>query len=275
MHELKVAFLNVGHGEFIYAVTPNGSTLVIDVGTGEHLVPSAFLRNVPKISELQISHPHTDHFDDIMAISTKPFLSFTCPDVAGFSDEAIGWKKGDKGKIDTLRELQQTRPSLPFLMCEPNGFIYKVWPPTEVDSDDPNTASLVTILSYQGVTILLGGDLPAKGWESLLTTKKDFVAAAAATTIFKAPHHGREDSCCEALLAWMVPKLCIISDKPLDKDKKNAAAAKWYEERSLGCDVVGSKGKRKVLTTRNDGSVFISVGEQGKLSVYPHTEWKN
>jgi hypothetical protein len=73
----------------------------------------------------------------------------------------------------------------------------------------------------------------------------------------------------------MVPKLCIISDKPLDKDKENTAAAKWYEERSLGCDVVGYRGKKKVLTTRNDGSLFISVGEQGNLSVYPHTEWKN
>jgi competence protein ComEC len=275
MHELKVAFLNVGHGDFVYAVTPNGATLVIDVGTGEHVVPSAFLRNVPTISELQISHPHTDHFDDIVAISKKPFLSFTCPDVAGFSDKAIGWKKGDQCKIDTLRELQQSKPSLPFLLREPSGFVYKVWPPASIDPADPNTASLVTILSYQGVTILFGGDLPAKGWESLLTTKKDFVAATAGTTIFKVPHHGRADGCCESLLSWMVPKLCIISDKPLDKDDKNTAATKWYEDRSLGCDVVGYMGKRKVLTTKNDGSVFISIGEQGNLQVYPHTEWKN
>jgi competence protein ComEC len=275
MRELKLAFLNVSHGDFVYGVTPDGATLVIDLGTGEHLVPSAFLRNVPKISELQISHPHTDHFDDIIETSKKAFLSFTCPDVAGFSDEAIGWKKGDKGKIEKLRELQETRPSLPFLMCEPNGFIYKVWWPVEVDPDDPNTASLVTILSYKGVTILLGGDLPARGWESLLTTKKDFIAAAATTTIFKVPHHGLADACCEPLLSWMAPKLCIISDKPLEKDSEDTAAAKWYEDRSRGCDVVGYRGKRKVLTTTNDGSVFISVDEQGNLSVYPRTEWKN
>ena len=63
----------------------------------------------------------------------------------------------------------------------------------------------------------------------------------------------------------MVPKLCIISDKPLDKDGKNAAATKWYEERTLGCDVAGYAGKRTVRTTRSDGSVFISIGEQGNV----------
>jgi len=73
----------------------------------------------------------------------------------------------------------------------------------------------------------------------------------------------------------MAPKLCIISDKPPGKGGGNAAAAKWYEDRSRGCDVVGCRGKRKVLTATNDGSVFISVDEQGNLSVYPRTEWKN
>jgi competence protein ComEC len=110
MLNLKVAFLNVGHGDFAYAVSPFGDSLVIDVGSGD-VVPSSFLSKVTTIAELQVSHPHTDHFDDIVAMSKKTIQSFRCPQLDKFADRVIGWRKSDRVKIAKLRELKSQIPA--------------------------------------------------------------------------------------------------------------------------------------------------------------------
>ena len=272
MPKLKVSFLDVGHGDFIYATSPLGDNLVIDVGSGD-VVPSKFLSNISTISELQVSHPHTDHFDDIIPISKKTIKSFRCPSLANFDDNAIGWKKKDKAKIDKLREMKSNLSVDDVAVRVGEGFGHTVWFPGNVDSGDPNTASAVTTLSYKGVKILFGGDLPASGWESLLK-KGDFVRAISGTTIFKVPHHGREEGCCEELFEHISPCVCVISDKALEKDNQHTEATDWYTQRASGCKVNGCKDERKVLTTRCDGSIFVAINEQGTWSVYANTTWR-
>jgi len=269
---LKVSFLDVGHGDFIYAETPLGDNLVIDVGTGD-VMPYKFLSNVSTISELQVSHPHTDHFDDIVAMSEKTIKSFRCVSLDKFADDKIGWKKSDKKKIAKLRELRTTTKADNAAVSVGNGFSHTVWYPDNVDTNDPNTASLITTLSYQGVKILFGADLPAKGWEELL--KKDtFVNAISGTSILKASHHGRKEGCSKELFDVISPMLCIISDKSLDKDNKNTTATNWYTERSTGCNIVGYTDQKKVLSTRANGSICITVNEKGEWWVYPNTTWR-
>lgn len=272
MSTLNIAFLDVGHGDFIYATTPLGDNLIIDMGSGE-VVPSDFLSRVPTISEVQVSHPHTDHFDDIVDISKKAIASFRCPSLDRFSDRSMGWKKSDKLKIAKLREMQRTLAADDSAVAVGRGFSHTVWFPSNIDYDDPNTASAVTTLSYAGVKILFGGDLPASGWESLLKNS-NFVNAIAGTTIFKVPHHGRKEGCCEALFKKISPMLCVISDKPMGKDNKNTVATDWYTQRTLGCNIVGAKEKRKVVSTRSDNSIFVKVDSKGTFWVYTNTRWK-
>ncbi|MDD2468757.1 MAG: hypothetical protein PHI97_32690 [Desulfobulbus sp.] len=272
MPQLKISFLNVGHGDFTYATTPLGDNLVIDVGSGA-VVPSKFLSKISTISELQVSHPHTDHFDDIIGLSAKTIKSFRCPSLTNFLDEKIGWRKSDKGKITKLRQMKKNLAADNGAVKVGSGFGHTVWFPPNIDNNDPNTASIVTILSYKGVKVLFGGDLPASGWEALLK-KKEFVTAISGTTIFKVPHHGRTEGCCEALFNLIKPKLCVISDKPIEKDNKNTASTSWYSVRSSGCKVVGASSERKVVSTRSDGSIFISVDDKGSLQVCTNTAWR-
>ena len=51
----------------------NCDNMVIDCGD---IVPSIFFNNKSEITELQITHPHTDHFDDIVDISSKTIHSY-------------------------------------------------------------------------------------------------------------------------------------------------------------------------------------------------------
>lgn len=272
MATLKVSFLDVGHGDFIYAETPLGHKLVIDLGSGD-VIPSKFLSKVTTIHELQISHPHTDHFDDIVAFSGKTIKSFRCPALQKFSDQKIGWKKSDKAKIAKLRQMKNQYAADNNAVSVGNGFSHSVWSPPTINYEDPNTASYVTTLSYGGTKILFGGDLPASGWKSLLSNQK-FVNAISGTTIFKVPHHGRNEGCCEELFAKISPMLCIISDKSLGKDNKNTVATNWYTSKASGCNVVGSTSKRKVLSTRSDNSIFVEIQQSGDWDVYTNTRWK-
>ena len=108
MSELKISFLNVGHGDFCYCETPFGENMIIDCGAEDGLiVPSEFLSKVATIHELQISHPHTDHFLDIEELSKKEIKSFRCPNPNLFEDKKIGWRKSDVNKIKKLKKLHE------------------------------------------------------------------------------------------------------------------------------------------------------------------------
>ena len=276
MSLLRISVLDVGHGDFIYAMTPAGQALVIDCGSGD-VVPANFLRNVTTISELQISHPHTDHFDDIIAMSKKTISSFRCPRLDNFTDDVIGWKSRDKAKIQKLRDMKRTLRSDDNAVPVGNGFSHSVWAPENIDANNPNSASYVTILSYGSFKMLFGGDLPDSGWKDLLK-KPGFVTAISGTTIVKVSHHGRKEGRSSDLFNRISPKLCIISDKAIDNTNENTEATNWYTARSSGCKVRlsgGMMGDRKVLTTRNDKSIHIQANSRGEFWVFADTRWKD
>jgi beta-lactamase superfamily II metal-dependent hydrolase len=272
--QLKISILDVGHGDFIYAETPFGERLVIDCGSGD-VVPSKFLAPVTSITELQISHPHTDHFDDLPGLCAKTIQSFRCPPLQLFTDDVIGWRQSDAAKIGLLRRLQNAVPPNNAAVTTGSGFQHSVWGPTNVDYSNPNSASLVTVLGFGGFRMVFGGDLPDAGWRNLLA-QRGFAACIEGTHILKVPHHGRAEGRSPALFDAMSPQLCVISDKPVDDDNVNTESTAWYTARSSGCNVTanGSVYQRKVLTTRNDGSIHIVAREDGTWLVYAGTAWK-
>ena len=144
---LKISVLDVGHGDFVYAVTPNGHTLVIDCGSGD-IVPSKFLSKVTRIDELQISHPHEDHFTDICGLEGKTIKSFRSYQVAKFRDEQIAWRSRDKTKVAALRRLATKLRADNDAVAVGNGFGHCVFLPKEsdIDPNDPNTASMITYI---------------------------------------------------------------------------------------------------------------------------------
>lgn len=280
MANLKVSFLDVGHGDFIYCETPLGDNMLIDCGYGD-VVPSTFLSKITTINELQISHPHTDHFDDIVEISKKTIQSFRCPPTSNFTDEKIGWKNNDKIKISKLKELEKTIPTNNYAVRTDTDFSHYVWTSPILDKNDPNTASFVTLLDYKGFKILFGGDLPKEGWIELLKNN-NFKNAIKGTCIFKTPHHGRENGFCKELFDVISPVLCIVCDKQLDGSNENTEATSKYSE-AVKANGGGleffrisdgvSVGTRYVLTTRNDDSIFMKISSKTDYNIRTKTTW--
>jgi competence protein ComEC len=184
MADLKISVLNVGHGDFIYATTPLGNKLVIDCGNdGGDVSPAKFLSPISTIDELQISHPHTDHFGDIIALSRKNIRSFRCPSLENFTDKTIGWRDQDAAKITKLRSLKKSiNADNDAVQCDLN-FDHLVYFPGDVNYEDANTASIVTVLRYGNFKMLFGGDLPDSGWCNLLK-KENFRSAIRGTNFF-------------------------------------------------------------------------------------------
>jgi beta-lactamase superfamily II metal-dependent hydrolase len=274
MARLKISVLDVGHGDFIFAQSPHGHSLVIDCGSGT-VIPSVFLRNVSTLDELQVSHPHTDHFYDLPALESKTIRSFRCPPPTLFDDGEMGWRSSDKPMIASLKRLASTHIPDNAAVSVGNGFDHTVWraPQSAVDYDDPNTVSLVTTLSYGGFKMLFGGDLPTVGWEALLKDQ-NFVRAITGTTFFKVPHHGRAVGTCDALFEVINPRTCVISDKPIDGTNENTVCTDWYRQRSLGCKLNNGE-TRHVLTTRRDGSIHFQADELGQWCFQLGCDWNN
>lgn len=277
MGELRISVLDVGHGDFAYIQTPFGQSMVIDCGSGD-VVPSQFLSKIPTIHELQISHPHEDHFTDLPALMKKQIFSFACPDTDMFSDDEIAWRTRDANKVAALRHLQAAIGFNANAITVGNGFSRSIWrPPIQaVDFEDPNTVSLITIVTIGATKMLFGGDLTEVGWNALMD-EPAFVAAVANTTIVKVSHHGRAVGCSERLFQKIKPRLCIVSDKIIDQTNENTESIQWYCDRTIGAEFKmddGSRKVRKVLTTRSDGSIFIAADP---LTWYlrTHTAWPN
>ena len=167
MANLKVSFLDVGHGDFTYCETPLGHNMLIDCGYGD-LISSIFLENIATIDELQISHPHTDHFDDIINISAKEIKSFRCPKSSSYTYKLIGWRNRDKAKIEKLKELEKNIAVNNKAIKTDASFSHLVWTFLIMTQTDPNTSSLVTLIDYNGFKILFVGDLQKGGWVELL-----------------------------------------------------------------------------------------------------------
>src|SRR5690349_13874806 len=95
MAELRIYFLDVGHGDCAFIELPNGARMMIDCGCGVDQWPSKLLKHfkvtasenpivIPNLfakyglDNLVISHPHGDHLADIESIHDDiGFLSLT------------------------------------------------------------------------------------------------------------------------------------------------------------------------------------------------------
>jgi beta-lactamase superfamily II metal-dependent hydrolase len=278
---LKISVLDVGHGDFIYAETPKNHRLVIDCGSGD-VVPSEFLSKVTTIDELEISHPHEDHFTDVCALAEKNIRSFRAYQIDEFRDEQIAWRSRDRKKIHALRALAARLKCDNAAVAIGDGFSHCAYYPkrNDVDPNDPNTASIITTLSYGSFKMLFGADQTEDGWKGLLADQA-VVAAVKGTIVYKVSHHGREVGCSPELMKVISPtlRLCVMSDKTLDSTNEETECVDWYRQHVIasGAKVIkpdGSIEDRRVLTTRKDGSIHIQVEPDGTWRCYKDTRWK-
>lgn len=277
---LKLIIWDVQHGSAAYLKTPADKHIVIDLGTGEKtssFSPLMHLKNTYKIQQLDeviITHPHTDHIDDIMNFTALNPRILVRPKHLSDADILKANPGKDMKKTNKYLEINKMY-SHPVegaedpLKAENNGGAsINCFIPHECGTSNINNHSVVTVIEYLGVKILIPGDNEVVSWKELLEDL-DFRNAIKNTNIFVASHHGRESGYYSELFNYFTPELVIISDgaygetSVTDKYTKEAAGWKVYK-RSEG---EHTPHERKCLTTRNDGTIEVKVGK-GEDGVY-------
>ena len=277
---LEIVVWDVQHGNAIYMKTPNGKHVMFDIGTGSYedgqeFSPLNYLKDewdVDCLHYLVISHPHADHISDIsnmFDLELKP-KALTRP--KNIDSDLISNSNQDEYSdlVDLYLELDRTYINPVSSESDPsnpsnNGEVEIVsFLQDESGTSNLNNYSIVAVIEYAGEKIIIPGDIEEAGWKVLLE-REDFQQAIEDTTIFVASHHGRKAGYHSNVFDYFEPDVVIVSDGRYS----DTSVTDRYRNYAQGFEVKSRSTEesetRYVLTTRNDGVIYIRVEDTSKV----------
>jgi beta-lactamase superfamily II metal-dependent hydrolase len=261
VNKLELLVFNVGHGLSVALVErPENYVTLVDLGADTGFTPlkhmSLKLRIKPDV--VYITHPHADHLDDVESALDERFQPL------GLYYQAYDWtdvktreKKECAYKVDKFVELQGIIP----LRSYAGGATLDSWAYTPEnakknfgDATYVNNSSLFLVYKWRDFKIAVAGDLESDGMAGMIGTK-GFQDAASGTDILIPSHHGHTNGFPIEWVAKMgKPYVSIISVQSRDE---SVDSRYWSSDFARGVTFGGQT--RRVLTTRSDGSVLVTM----------------
>jgi competence protein ComEC len=217
--DLKLTFIDVGHGDSILIEFPSGKKMLIDGGglyedrfdIGKNVIaPFLWKKKIRKIDTLVLTHPDPDHFKGLNFIASKfPIGQFWDNGVQTNSEPYLQLKKTLDGRKIKKGSLHDETP-LQII----NGVEISILNPPVFNATqrkdrnllDFNNSSLVMKLRFKNVSVLLTGDI-GKEAEGRMLRKGCSLRA----DILKVPHHGSPSSSSSLFLEKVKPSYAILS----------------------------------------------------------------
>lgn len=215
---LEVTAIDVGQGDSLFVVSPDGGTLLVDAGgpvgptasnsrwdIGEEVVaPYLWSRHIHRLDAVMLTHAHSDHMGGMSAIlrDMHPrelwigIEPHEAPALRALLSEAqelgITVRHFHAGDAFDWRDVHAT------VLAPEIGYSN----PGAPRNDD----SLVMRLAYNNGSVLLEGDAE---WSS----EADMVLnhRIAPSTLLKVGHHGSKTSTADAFLTAVAPRVAVIS----------------------------------------------------------------
>jgi competence protein ComEC len=212
---LVVTFLDVGHGQAIFAQLPGKSRVLFDAGSlsrsdiGRRIVnPFLDYEGINEIDAVCISHNDTDHINGVPEVIEHCKIGgvYTTDDFLTKTD------KWDTSKYinDILVENDLIIKSLGTdLNLSSSAKIKILWPSEEVSEDKnlgDNDKSQVSLIEYAGKKILLCSDIEKYAQRELLRLHPELKA-----NIVLVPHHGSVSTLDDDFLQRLEPDVLIYS----------------------------------------------------------------
>jgi competence protein ComEC len=269
--KLEISVLDVGQGDSLFIVTPEGKTLLIDGGgafggfsgqaqshgtdPGEEAVsPYLWSRGFKKIDVVALTHAHQDHVGGLNAI---------------LENFRVGqlWigREVDSPALAKLESLARAKQVGIHYEARGDSFPLDgvvgtfLWP--EKSAADTavaakNNDSLVLRLKFRDEALMLPGDAEKQAEHAMLTENREEDLPA---EVLKIGHHGSKNSMTEEFLHAVNPKVAIIS---AGEDNPYGHPSAELLER---LDTAGVR----VLRTDRDGAVHIVTnGERLEISCF-------
>jgi competence protein ComEC len=284
---LECIIFDVEHGQSVFVNSPNGYNLLIDCGGRAAFSPIKWIRehynstnkNGKKTAESYnghnfalfiLSHLHLDHYDDIVSFTDNDGPARLVRDKAKINTvkQKLQEEKSDSRRESIKKLLEMDERYTQTTTNKPDWgfscFDYKQLSCENADNtDDPiNNRSFVTAISYQNKKILIPGDIEVAGWE-LALQQEQFQNLTKGTNFFVASHHGHKSGFTKKILDYSgKPDLFIVSATSRDESVDTSYSK---QENSNGCFFDGEW--RNMVSTRNDGSIKITIYDNGCTSV--------
>ena len=210
---LELTAIDVGQGDSILLVSPQGRTLLVDAGgipswmhsdldIGEDVVsPYLWSRGIHQLDVMALTHAHADHMGGMAAV------------MANFHPREL-WLGVDSPSSEQQALLREARGlGIPFILhkagdnLEIGGARVQVLAPprdAEARASRPNDESLVLKVGYGATSALLEGDAEKK-------TERQIVEENPQADLLKVAHHGSATSTIPELLAAVHPRFAVIS----------------------------------------------------------------
>jgi competence protein ComEC len=210
---LEITTLDVGQGDSILLVAPNGHTLLVDAGgiphwmhseldIGEDVVsPYLWSRGVGHLDAVAITHAHADHIGGMKAV------------LANFHPREL-WMGAipSSPELDSLlREAKELKIAIVSLKAgdsfAADDVLFRILAPAadaESSARKRNDDSLVMSVSYGHTTALLEGDAEKESERRIAEEQPQ-------ADLLKVAHHGSATSTIPELLAAVHPRFAVIS----------------------------------------------------------------
>lgn len=209
--KLVVRFLDIGQGDAELISLPNGETILIDAGDrGSPTVDLLKKFGVKEIALIIATHPHADHIGEMRDV----LRAFKVREV---------WDSGFNHSTKTYGDMLQEIKDKGVEFATPKrgdmrtfgAVLLEILNPADQPPDDnPNNASIVTLLRFGEKTFLFTGDAEdyensAKhsAWEQMLGTEKGKLHV----DLLKAAHHGSSNGTTLEVLDAVRPSIVTIS----------------------------------------------------------------
>ncbi len=207
---LHVVFFDVGQGDAIFILCPDGKQILVDGGPSPSAVLSRLGRELPfwdrSLDLVILTHPQDDHLTGLVEVLAR----YDVEEVIDSGQEC------DSAACDAWEELVEgkgvgyRRGRAGMRIGLSDGVRLDVLHPPERllahTTSDTNNNSVVLRLTYGHFSLLLTGDVEQEGEEVLLASGQPLTSL-----VLKVPHHGAATSLTLPFLQAVNPELAIIS----------------------------------------------------------------
>ncbi|HET6441423.1 MAG TPA: ComEC/Rec2 family competence protein [Phycisphaerae bacterium] len=257
---VRATFLAVGSANTNLVELPNGLNLLYDVGSslsymraGEGTTaPALWSRGIERVDAVFISHPHFDHFKDILPLVDRfgirrVFVPPTFMRKRLTVDDAVVeglWARGVRVEFFSAGDR---------LAGTGDTAVRAIWPRgPESQTHEINDGSLVLDIAERGRRLLLTGDIEAAGIDALLAAEPHIQADAMLW-----PHHGGDPDAVGRLAQATGAKTLVVSCGLVRAQEKNPP---WVAEQGIWCRWTGRDGAVTVTLEANGPAVETFAG---------------
>lgn len=291
MADLKIIICDVGNAASAIVKVPTGYSMMIDCGCNQEKdnPVDVFFRYLKwlqskdyvtksgvyyKLALLHITHPDDDHVRNAERVTKEltPYL-VRRNNCSSFSD-SDSINQDYKKHIDSI--YNGKNPEIVNYGLEVNETFYipleTVQNNAKLNKKVRNNSSILRYIKYDGYRILFAGDLEKDGWEWLCNNNLIFRRLMMkGLDILIAPHHGHISGFPKSLFDLTGNVRCVIHSKDSEANKDGTDVSSQYGDYCDGIEYNALSDnqfyKGKVLTTRSNGNIFISISG-GKLNVW-------